>query len=146
VDDLKRYESRFDPRVLGAISLGATIGATARYKLATWIKVPPGGFPWATLWTNISGSFLLGLLLIVLTERFPPSRYVRPFAATGVLGAYTTFSTFSVETDVLIKDGHVALAAAYVASSLAAGLAAVWFGIAIGQRVPSMFLERRERR
>ncbi len=93
--------------VLGAIALGGMIGATARYKLATWITVPAGTFPWATFWTNLSGSFVLGFLLVLLLERFPPTRYARAFAGTGVLGAYTTFSTFSVETDVLIKDGHV---------------------------------------
>ena len=58
--------------VLVAIALGGMIGATARYKLATWITVPPGTFPWATFWTNVSGSFVLGFLLILLLERFPP--------------------------------------------------------------------------
>jgi CrcB protein len=86
---------RVDPRLFGAIAVGAMGGATARYELAAHIHVPAGGFPWPTFWANISGSFLLGAVLAILLERFPPSRYARAFAATGFLGAYTTFSTFS---------------------------------------------------
>ncbi len=121
--------------VLVAIALGGMIGATARYKLATWITVPPGTFPWATFWTNLSGSFVLGFLLVLLIERFPPTRYARAFAGTGVLGAYTTFSTFSVETDVLIKDGHVGIAIVYVVASLVAGITLAWLGIVLARRV-----------
>ena len=131
--------------MLFAISLGAMGGATARYKLATWIRVPPGGFPWATFWTNVSGSFVLGVLLVVLIERFPPTRYARAFAGTGFLGAYTTFSTFSVETDVLLKDGHAAVAAVYVVSSLAVGIGVAWLGVILGRLVPHQRLERKER-
>jgi CrcB protein len=122
-------------RVLVAIALGGMIGASARYKLSTWITSPAGGFPWATFWTNVSGSLVLGFLLVVLIERFPPSRYARAFAGTGVLGAYTTFSTFSVETDLLVKDGDVGMAIAYVVASLAVGIALAWFGIALARRV-----------
>ena len=77
----------------------------------------------------MSGSFVLGILLVLLLERFPPNRYARPFLATGFLGAYTTFSTFSVETDLLVRDGHVGVAVLYVAASLVAGLTAAWLGI-----------------
>jgi fluoride exporter len=132
---LTRRAPRPDPRVLVAISFGGMIGATLRYKLATLIHVPAGGFPWATFWTNVSGSFVLGFLLVMLIERFPPTRYARAFAGTGVLGAYTTFSTFSVETDVLVKDGHTGVAVAYVVASLVVGLAAVWAGVWLSRRV-----------
>ena len=71
----------------------------------------------------------------MLIERFPPSRYARAFAGTGVLGAYTTFSTFSVETDLLVKDGHVGTAIAYVVASLVAGIAAAWLGVVLGSRM-----------
>ena len=140
-----RLVGRADPRVLVAIALGAMLGATARYELATWMAVSPGGFPWPTFWTNVSGSLVLGALVVILIERSSSSRYVRPFAGTGVLGAYTTFSTFSVETDLLIKAGHLAMALAYVAASLAVGLAAAWFGIAIGQRLSNLVIQRKER-
>jgi CrcB protein len=132
--------------VLCAISLGAMGGATARYKLSTWVTVHSGGFPWATFWTNISGSLVLGFLLVLLIERFPPTRYARAFVGTGFLGAYTTFSTFSVETDVLLKDGHFAVAGAYVASSLVLGIAVAWLGVVLGRLVPHQRLERKERR
>jgi CrcB protein len=125
---------RADPRILVAIALGGMIGATARYTLSTWITSPAGGFPWATFWTNVSGSLLLGFMLVVLIERFPPSRYARAFAGTGVLGAYTTFSTFSVETDLLVKDGHIGTAIAYVVASLVTGIAAAWLGVVLGSR------------
>jgi len=119
--------------VLAAIALGGALGAPARYGVAQLIPAAPNAFPWATFWTNISGSFALGLILALLIERFPPTRYVRPFIATGFLGAYTTYSTFAVETDLLIKNGHAAVAITYAGASLAAGLAAVWAGIVAAQ-------------
>ena len=108
------------------------LGATARFKLSEALPTPAGHFPWATFWANMSGSFVLGFLLIVLLERFPPTRHVRPFLATGIIGAYTTMSTFTVEVSLLIKDGHTATAALYGFSSVIAGvfLAAAGIGAA----------------
>jgi fluoride exporter len=120
---------RVEPSVLVAIALGGALGAPARYGVAQLIHSAPGTFPWATFWTNITGSFVLGLFLAVLVERFPPTRYLRPFVATGFLGAYTTYSTFAVETDLLIKDGHAVIGIVYTVVSLLAGFAAVWLGI-----------------
>jgi len=119
--------------VLGAIALGGALGAPARYGVAHLIHTSPGGFPWATLWTNLSGSFALGVVLALLIGRFPPSRYLRSFVATGFLGAYTTYSTFAVETVLLVRDGHAGLALAYVAASLAGGLLLAWAGIWSGR-------------
>jgi fluoride exporter len=127
---------RRKPGILLAISGGAALGGPARYALAQLIHAGANGFPWATFWTNISGSFALGFILVILLERFPPSRYLRPFVATGFLGAYTTFSTFAVETDLLIKNGHPAVAAAYAGASLVVGVAAAWAGIMLARRVP----------
>ena len=112
------------------------LGATARFKLAEALPNETGHFPWATFWTNISGSFLLGFLLVLLFERFPPSRYVRPFLATGLLGAYTTMSTYAVETALLLKDDHVATAVAYALGSIVAGLLVVYAGIVAARRTP----------
>src|SRR4051812_48033754 len=75
-----------DPAVLGAIALGGAFGAPARYGGAQLVHVSPEAFPWATLWTNLSGSFALGWILALVRERFPPSRFLRPFVATGVPG------------------------------------------------------------
>ncbi|HEX8804264.1 MAG TPA: CrcB family protein, partial [Acidimicrobiales bacterium] len=66
-------------------------------------------------------------------ERFPPTRYVRPFVATGFLGAYTTYSTFAVETGLLVDGDHVGLAAAYVTASLLCGVLAVTAGIGVAR-------------
>ncbi len=118
---------------LGFVALGGALGAPARYEMARLIHVPAGGYPWATFWTNVSGSLLLGFILVLLVERFPPSRHLRPFLAIGFLGAYTTYSTFMVESDVLVRDGHAGRAAVYVLASSVAGLAAVWIGIAGGR-------------
>jgi CrcB protein len=124
------------PGVLAVIALGGMLGATARFKIAEALPAEPGQFPWATFWTNMSGSFLLGFLLIVLLERFPPTRYVRPFLATGILGAYTTMSTFAVETALLLKDGHTATALLYGVGSLAAGVALAYAGIVAARLTP----------
>jgi fluoride exporter len=119
-----------------AIALGGALGAPARYGVARLVHVSPGSFPWSTFWTNITGCFALGLVLILVLERFPPTRFVRPFLATGFLGAYTTYSTFAVETDLLVKDGHAGVALAYTAASVLGGFAAVWMGIALARIVP----------
>ena len=121
--------------VLAAIALGGALGAPARFEVAQIIHVAKDSFPWATFWTNVSGSFALGFFLIVLIERFPPTRYLRPFVATGFLGAFTTFSTFVVETNLLIKDGHAAIGVTYAVASLIVGFAAVWFGIVLARLV-----------
>ena len=112
------------------------LGAAARFKLSEAIPTRTGHFPWATFWTNLSGSFLLGFLLVVLLERFPPTRYVRPFLATGILGAYTTMSTYTVETALLIKDAHAATAALYGVGSLAAGVFLAYAGIVVARLAP----------
>ena len=125
---------RIDARVLAAIAAGGALGAPARYAVSRIVHVAPNTFPWATFWTNVSGSFLLGLLVTVIVERVRPTKYLRPFAAVGFLGAYTTFSTFAVETDVLVKDGHTGIAVVYVVASIVAGVAAATAGIAAGAK------------
>jgi CrcB protein len=100
---------------------------------------PPAGtgsFPWVTFVTNVTGSFLLGVVLTLLLERYPPTRYTRPFLATGFLGSYTTYSTFAVETDLLIRQSHVATAVVYALGSVAAGLLAVWAGTLVARAFP----------
>src|SRR5690349_2955050 len=115
--DASRPRERARPDVLAVIALGGMLGASARYGLARAMPVEPGRFPWATFVTNVSGSFVLGLLLVLLVEHGIGGRYARPFVATGVLGAYTTMSTFAVETSLLLKDGDVLLGGAYAVTS-----------------------------
>ncbi len=130
----RRHRNRL--AVLAAIAAGGALGAPARYGVARVVPVTPGELPWATLATNVTGSLALGVVLVLLLERFPPSRYLRPSLATGFLGAYTTYSTFAVETVMLVHDGHPTIAIAYTAASITAGLAAAWAGIAIARRLP----------
>jgi CrcB protein len=135
--------SRLEPAVLAAVAFGGMAGATARYGVNRWIPTQPGGFPWATFWINVSGSFVLGFALVLVLERFPPTRLLRPFLATGVLGAFTTMSTFQVETALLVKDGHVATAACYSIGSIVVGLAAAYVGVLSGRLSPSHSKEAR---
>jgi CrcB protein len=123
---------RRDPRVVAAVALGGGLGAPARYGISVAVHITPGSFPWGTFWVNISGSLALGFVVALVLRRFPGTRYLRPFVATGFLGSYTTYSTFAVETDLLLRNGRIGVALAYVAGSLVAGLAAAWAGGRLG--------------
>jgi CrcB protein len=122
-------------RILAAIALGGALGGPARYGVAQLIHVANASFPWATFWTNVTGSFALGFVLALILERFPPTLYVRPLVATGFLGAYTTYSTFSVETDLLVRNGHAGIGIAYALASLVAGFVAVWAGMLVARAI-----------
>jgi CrcB protein len=132
----RRPRRRPQPTILAAISAGGVLGTAARYGLGRVIHVAPGTFPWATFTINVTGSFVLGVLLTSVIERWPPSRYVRPFAAIGILGAYTTFSTYMTEASLLAKDHAIDIAAVYVVASLFLGLAAVYVGIVVARLRP----------
>lgn len=113
---------------MGAVALGGMAGGLARYLVG--VLLPPGtGIPWATLLVNLSGTFLLGVVTGTAVRRRPGNPLLRPFLATGVLGAYTTFSTFAVETVLLADRGDLPLAALYVVCSVTGGLAAAWCGL-----------------
>ncbi|MGZ4734062.1 MAG: fluoride efflux transporter CrcB [Acidimicrobiia bacterium] len=129
-------QRRTRPGVLIAISVGGVAGTAARYGLSRIMHVAVGSFPWATFTVNVSGSFVLGALITLIIERWPPSRYLRPFAAIGFLGAYTTFSTYMTEAVVLAKDQHGDIAALYVITSLVCGLVAVYVGIVTARLSP----------
>ncbi len=123
------------PAVLAAVAAGGALGAPARYGIALAVTVTPGTFPWGTFWINISGSFALGVVLAALLVRYPADRFVRPFLATGFLGAFTTYSTFAVETDLLVRNGHAGVACAYVVASLVGGVTAAVAGLVAGRAV-----------
>jgi fluoride exporter len=117
-----------------AIAVAGALGALARYGLDGLIsRRAPTSFPWGTFVINVSGSFLVGIAFVVMTERFRPDPWLRSAVTIGFLGAYTTFSTFSLETYRLVEDGAYGLALANTLGSLAAGLAAVYAGVAIGK-------------
>jgi CrcB protein len=121
-----------------AVSAGAVIGAEARYVAGAQVASRwPGTFPWGTLLINLTGSLVLGLFITLITGRFREPPFVRLFLATGLLGAYTTFSTFSVETVTLVQHGHGLLAFTYVIVSLLGGYGAARGGIALALRASS---------
>jgi len=114
--------------VLAVIAAGGAVGSLARWGLTQLLPHPAGTFPWATFTANVSGCLLLGVLMVFVIQVWPPSRYVRPFLGVGVLGGYTTFSTYMLDARNLLVSGQAGLAGRYVAATLAAGLAAVWVG------------------
>jgi CrcB protein len=116
-------------------ALGGALGALARWGLATALPSSPGTWPWAALLVNLTGCVLIGVLLAVLVARSPSSPWLRPFLATGVLGGYTTYSTFAVDTVALVDAGRPALAAGYVLASVLGGVLAVAAGLLAGRRV-----------
>lgn len=123
----RRRHARAD--ILAVIALGGAIGATARYGLEQAIPTPLNGFPTATLLINVLGSLLLGFVIVISLERLPPTRYLRPFLATGVIGSFTTFSTFAIENVQLVHGGAILVAAIYAPITLFAGISAAWIGI-----------------
>jgi CrcB protein len=133
---LSTVASRMPRDVVAAIAIGGALGAPARYEVSQLVHVASNSFPWATFVTNVSGAFVLGLFLTFTLERFPPTRYLRPFFAIGFLGAFTTFSTMAVETVTLAKDGYVVLGVGYLIASIGAGLVVTYLGTAIARRLP----------
>ena len=127
--------------VLALISLGGAIGSVARWGIAQALPHAPSAFPWATAVTNATGCFAIGILMVLAMEVWPPSRYLRPFAAVGVLGGYTTFSTAMLETRSLAAAGRPGLAAGYAVGTTLAAPAAVAAGIVLTRVV-----SRRRRR
>ena len=134
---------RSHPGVLLAIAAGGFVGALGRYELELAWPVLSGHFPASTFVINTSGAFLLGLLLTITLERDRARersqagpglwRYLRLFSCVGVLGAWTTMSTVAVESDTLVRGGAPATALAYLAATMAAGLAAAVAGTALGR-------------
>ncbi len=115
-----------------AISIGAILGANLRYLLGGWVLDRMGGeFPYGTLLINVTGSFAIGLVYALIENHGAPD-WVRPLVIVGVLGAYTTFSTFSLDTLALAERGAWLAAGAYVLGSVVASLAAVWAGVLLG--------------
>ena len=114
---------------------GAGLGGLMRYTLGTWIMAKYGGrFPLGTFLINVSGAFLVGLLMAVLTERMHPHPNWRLFLVVGVLGGYTTFSSFEYETYQAVRDGARAMGLLYLTGSVLAGYLAVWLGAVLVSR------------
>lgn len=118
---------------LTAVAAGGALGGTSRAALSTLAPVPGGELSWAAFAANVSGSFLLALLLACVRGQRPVHRYLRLFAGTGLLGSFTTFSTWMLEVVELAGPGSVGAAAAYLVGSVVAGLGAVVLGLVVGR-------------
>lgn len=121
--------------LVAVIAAGGAIGGGLRYGISQAWPHDGSGFPWATFVENVSGSLLLGALMVFLLDVWGPHRYLRPFLGVGLLGGFTTFSTFTNEADTLLRGGQGVVALAYVFGSVAAGLLAALCGIAGARRV-----------
>ncbi|MFJ4522024.1 fluoride efflux transporter CrcB [Streptomyces sp. NPDC088810] len=128
-------EWRAQAPVVAAVAAGGGLGATARYALTLAWPPSAGGFPWATFWTNVSGSAAMGVLMVLVTEVWAAHRLLRPFLGTGVLGGFTTFSTYAVDIRRLVDAGRPGPGLAYLAATLCAALAAVWLASAATRRL-----------
>lgn len=129
-----RAEPPLQPRLVAAVAVGGLVGALARYGLGEGVPTATGTFPATTLVINLTGSFLLAVLVGLLLRRPSRSPLWRPLLGTGLLGGYTTFSTFAVDTDRLISTGHVATAVGYLLATLLGGLAATAAGMILAGR------------
>ena len=121
---------------LAAVATGGAVGATARYMVSGWVYARFGdGFPTGTLAVNLIGCFFIGLVMEMTETRFllPPA--VKLFVTVGLLGGFTTFSTYSFETLALLRDGAPGLALLNGAGSLALGLVGVWVGMVAGRGI-----------
>ncbi|MFE2479357.1 CrcB family protein [Streptomyces sp. NPDC059389] len=135
--------------VLAAIAVGGALGASARYGASLlWPAAGPGAFPWTTFWTNVIGCALIGVLMVLISEggRTPPHPLVRPFAGVGVLGGFTTFSTYAVDFSRLLDAGEAGRALAYAGLTVAAALGAVWAGAAVTRRAAGLSVRSGPRR
>jgi len=103
---------------LVSVALGGALGALARYAVSSWLNTSSAKLPWGTLAVNVLGSFVMGILFVLILERAKLPLEMRPLLMTGFLGAFTTFSTFSLETLTLIHEGHVIAAIFYVLLSV----------------------------
>ena len=116
--------------ILLAVGVGGAIGSMARYLIAGWVQSPAWtGFPYGIFIVNISGGFIMGVFAEAMALKFNVSPEIRAFLTTGILGGYTTFSTFSLEAAMLIERHDYGQAAFYIAGSALLSVAALFVGL-----------------
>jgi fluoride exporter len=120
---------------LGAISAGGVVGSLARHGLAAAYPHPPDGFGWAIFAVNVTGCLLIGMLMVVVTEVRRVHPLTRPFLGVGVLGGFTTFSTYVLETQDALAAGAPRTALAYLVGTALAALAAAFTGVWVMRRL-----------
>ena len=123
-----------DPLIWAAVGIGGAIGAMARYGVgAVSLRILGPNLPWGTLTVNVVGSAAMGLFIAWLASKEPHSSVVRAFVATGILGGFTTFSAFALDAVTLYRDRPLAVAGAYVATSVILSIAGLFGGLAAGR-------------
>ncbi|MCF2526763.1 fluoride efflux transporter CrcB [Yinghuangia soli] len=133
--------------VLAVVSAGGALGASARYGAGLLWPTPEVGFPWTTLLVNAAGCAAMGVLMVLVAEVRTAHPLVRPFLGTGVLGGFTTFSTYTVDFQRLVEAGRAGLAVAYLFGTLVLALvcvaAAAWLTRRIAGRAGGTGTEAR---
>lgn len=127
------------------VAAGGAVGGACRWAVNTALSGGTASFPWATFVENVTGCFLLACAMVILLEVLPPHRYTRPFLGVGVLGGFTTFSTYTADTRVLVEGGQGAMAIVYLFGSIAVGLLAVLAGLTITRAVTASIPPHRRR-
>lgn len=141
-----RTRRRSDWDIVLAVAAGGIAGAEARYGLSTAFPSSSGGFPWATFTVNVSGCLLIGALMVILLELTTPHRLARPFLGVGVLGGYTTYSTFAVDVQRLVLAHRPGIALAYVGATVVGCIGAVWLSTMVTQGAGQAVVTARARR
>ena len=119
---------------IALVAAGGAIGSVFRYLVGVWsVRLAGANFPWGTLAVNVAGSFMIGFLVELVARRLNASMEMRLFLVTGVLGGFTTFSSFSLDAISLFERGTLGLSAVYVLASLVVSIAAVFAGLALGR-------------
>ena len=116
---------------VGVVALGGALGALVRYGLGVAFPHAPGSFPWVTFAINVTGCLFIGALAVVVATQ----RLLRLLVGTGILGGFTTFSTYVVDVQQLIGAGRAGLAMVYLGGTVVSALAAVWAGDALARRL-----------
>lgn len=120
------------------VALGGSIGTSLRYSVGVFLFKPTNAFPWATWWINVIGCFLAGVFF-AYSQKFPVlQNEARLFLMVGILGGFTTFSSFGLETFQLLKHGQITLALSYVVSSVLVGVLVLGLGFYVFQWVLGM--------
>ncbi|WP_443060819.1 fluoride efflux transporter CrcB [Streptomyces sp. NBC_00448] len=135
VPDQRTELSRHPAVVIAVIAAGGAIGACARYGAARLWPTATDAFPWTTLGVNVVGCAIIGVFMVLITDVWTAHHLVRPFFGTGVLGGFTTFSTYATDVRGLVDHGHPRPALGYLALTVAAALVAVWAGAQATRRV-----------
>ena len=120
---------------VAAVALGGAIGAVARWALTALAPAPPGGFPLTTFLINVIGCLLMGVLVVLVAEAREAHPIVRPFLGVGVLGGFTTFSSFAVEAHQLFDRGHLGVGVLYLVATAVVAVVAVVVGLGVTRRV-----------